>query len=100
MMYGREKSDPAMGKPKNKARSGPQRSRWSEGWGPRGTRTSKARTGHRAGSACHRRLSVYGEPPTGVSPSSPKVRAVCGNSACTDLSGGRSAMSLPYRTSL
>ena len=28
--------------------------------GPRGTRASKTRAGHRAGKACHRGLSVYG----------------------------------------
>src|SRR6516225_1274351 len=38
-----------------------QRSRWSEGRGPRGMRTSKARTGLRARLACHRRWSVYGK---------------------------------------
>src|SRR5262249_2218623 len=38
-----------------------QRSRWSEGRGPRGMRTGKARTGLRARLACHRRWSVYGK---------------------------------------
>ena len=37
------------------------RSWWSKGRGPRGTRTSKARTGPRVGSACHRRSSAYGK---------------------------------------
>src|SRR4029079_4151705 len=37
-----------------------QRCRWSEGRGPRGIRTSKARTGLRTRLACHRRWSVYG----------------------------------------
>lgn len=61
MMHDREKSDSAIvaGKPTNKAVR-PRRSRWSEGRGPRGTRTSKARTGHRTGSPCHRRWSAYG----------------------------------------
>ena len=71
MMHGHEKSDlviVAM-KPANKAKESPlrrrlrgrsQRSRWSEGRGPRGIRTSKARTGLRARLACHRRWSVYG----------------------------------------
>jgi hypothetical protein len=72
-------------------RSQPQRSRWSEGRGPRGTRTSKARTGHRAGSACHKRWSAYGK----VRRHTPKAGAVCGNSACTDLGGGRSVMTVP-----
>src|SRR5215813_11794724 len=70
MMHGREKSDLAIVamKPANKAnepaaehlQGQTQRSRWSEGRGPRGMRTSKARTGLRARLACHRRWSVYG----------------------------------------
>ena len=66
-------------------------SRWSEGRGPRGTRTSKARTGRRARSACHKRWSAYGR----FRRHTPKAGAVCGNSARTDLSGGRSAMTVP-----
>jgi hypothetical protein len=60
-MHEREKSDPAIRakKPTNTRRrrhpSPMLRSRWSKGRGPRGTRASKARTGHRVGSACHRR---------------------------------------------
>ena len=54
MMHGREKSDPAIVavKPANKAQQSTvasiavERSRWSEGRGPRGMRASKARTGH------------------------------------------------------
>ena len=70
MMHGHEKSDLVIVavKPTNKARKPlrrrlrgrSQRSRWSEGRGPRGIRTSKARTGLRTGYACHRRWSVYG----------------------------------------
>ena len=51
-MHDQEKSDSAIVavKPPNKA--GPRRRRrWSQGQGPRGTRTSKARTGPRAGRA-------------------------------------------------
>src|SRR4029077_20469732 len=66
MMHGHEKSDSVVvaAKPANKAaprcgavRGGgkPQRSRWSEGRGPRGMRTGKARTGLSARLACHRR---------------------------------------------
>ena len=33
----------------------------AKGGGPRGTRASKARAGHRAGEACHRRWSAYGK---------------------------------------
>jgi hypothetical protein len=42
--------------------SDPLRSRWSQGRGPRGTRASKARAGHRTGKACHRRWNAYGGP--------------------------------------
>jgi hypothetical protein len=96
MMHGREKSDSAIvaEKPTNKAVR-PQRSRWSQGQGPRGTRTSKAWTGHRTGIPCHRRWSAYGESQKAVRRHAPKVGAVCGNSARTDLSGGRSAMTVP-----
>ena len=65
MMHDREKSDSAIvaGKPANKARvHDRRRSRWSQGRGPRGTRASKARAGHRAGKACHRRWTAYGKP--------------------------------------
>ena len=51
MMHGTEKSDSVIvaRKPANKTEQsvGP-RSRWSEGRGPRGMRTSKARAGRRA----------------------------------------------------
>ena len=60
MMHGHEKSDSVIVavKPANKAArllrsnprwSQPQRSRWSQGRGPRGMRTSKARAGRRTG---------------------------------------------------
>ena len=60
MMNGHEKSDPAIVavKPTNKAAhpaaeqsaaDQPQRSRWSQGRGPREMRASKACAGHRAG---------------------------------------------------
>ena len=56
MMHDREKSYSAIvaAKPTNKA-ARTLRSRWSQGRRPRGTRASKARTGHRTGKACHRR---------------------------------------------
>src|SRR5215216_4507264 len=106
MMHGHEKSDlviVAM-KPANKAEGSPlrrrlrgrtQRSRWSEGRGPRGMRTSKARTGLRARQACQRRWSVYGK--TGRH--TPEAGAVCGKAARTDLGGGRAMKrtSLPLR---
>ena len=48
-----------------KARSRSRRSRESQGQGLRGTRASKARTGHRDGSACHKRWNAYGKPRKG-----------------------------------
>src|SRR5690349_13926861 len=70
-MHEREKLDPAIGagKPTNKAEASAHAEHGvsdaaelvSKGRGPRGTRTSKARTGHRVGSACHRRSSAYGK---------------------------------------
>jgi len=52
MMYGRGKSDSAVG-------DWP-RSWWSKGQGPKGMWTSKPRAGHRIGKACHRRWDAYG----------------------------------------
>src|SRR6516165_2499222 len=62
-----------------------RRCRWSEGRGPRGIRTSKARTGPRARLACQRRWSVYGD----LCRYPPEAGAVCGKAARTDLGGGR-----------
>src|ERR1700730_8460258 len=64
MMHGREKSDSAIvaGKPTNKAvptAAEPVEPR------ARGRRASKARTGHRDGSACHKRWNAYGKPRKG-----------------------------------
>src|SRR5262249_34071405 len=69
--------------------------RWSEGRGPRGIRTSKARTGLRARVACQRRWSVYGD----LCRYPPEAGAVCGKAARTDLGGGRAMKrtSLPLR---
>jgi len=73
MMNGPEKSDPAIVamKPTNQSGTasggaicgGAERggAGGSEGRGPRGMRTSKARAGHRAGRACHRRWNAYGK---------------------------------------
>jgi hypothetical protein len=62
MMHGREKSDSAIvaEKPTNKVVPA-LRSRRSQGRGPRGMRASKARFGHSAENACHRRWSAYGK---------------------------------------
>jgi hypothetical protein len=105
MMHGPEKSDLVIVavKPANKVafplrssprRNPPLRSRWSKGRGPRGMRLGKARTGLSAGLACHRRWTACGKP----LPFGPEVGAVCGKAACTDLCGGRSAMSVPTAT--
>jgi hypothetical protein len=96
MMHGHEKSDlviVAM-KPANKAKKAPP-AEASAGAvaavsverraGPRGMRTSKARTGLRARLACQRRWSVYGN----LCRHTPEAGAVCGKAARTDLGGGR-----------
>src|SRR6516225_11760855 len=73
-----------------------RRCRWSEGRGPRGIRTSKARTGPRARLACQRRWSVYGD----LCRYPPEAGAVCGKAARTDLGGGRAmkrtSLPLPF----
>src|SRR5215469_13577269 len=72
-----------------------QRRRWSEGRGPRRTRTDAARAGHRAGQACHRRRSANGRPRG--QPSTSEVGAVCGKAARTVLWGGALSNGRPYR---
>src|SRR4029434_3017481 len=67
-------------------RTSPQRSRWSEGRGPRGMRTGKACTGLSARLACHRRRNACGAT---YLPFGPEVGAVCGKGARTVLCGGR-----------
>ena len=57
----------------------------------KGNADQQARTGLRAGQACHRRWTACGK----HLPFGPEVRAVCGKAACTDLSGGRSVMTVP-----
>ena len=59
MMNELEKSDPSIvaAKPTNK--SGRSDAESVEGRGPRGTRPSRTHTGHRAGRARYRGLSVY-----------------------------------------
>src|SRR5262249_10109700 len=61
-LYSNEAGEQSEGSPlRRRLRGRAQRSRWSEGRGPRRMRTSKARTGLRARLACHRRWSVYGK---------------------------------------
>src|SRR5262249_38994517 len=96
MMHGHEKPDLVIValKPaeqsegsllRRRLRGRSQRCRWSEGRGPRGIRTSKARTGLRTRLACHRRWSIYGNLRRHI----PEAGAVCGKAARTDLGGGR-----------
>jgi len=75
-----------------------QRCRWSEGRGPKGIRTSKARTGLRARVACQRRWSVYGD----LCRYPPEAGAVCGKAARTGLGGGRAMKrtSLPLHANI
>jgi hypothetical protein len=65
MMHGPEKSDSVIvaAKPTNKAEQSAAEL-VGQGQGPRGMRASKARSGHRAGSACHRRWNAYGKLPS------------------------------------
>ncbi len=58
-MYGEEKSDSLIVAAKQ-ANNPKERSQWSEGAGPRGTRNSHTCAGHRAGKACHRAVTRAG----------------------------------------
>ena len=81
MMYGMKKSDEAIVpvKAANKGAPTPAESP-EEGPQPRGICETKARTGRRAGTACHRRLSGYGKLRRhAVCRQPPKVGAVCVN---------------------
>src|SRR3979409_460585 len=74
------------------------RSRGSEGGGPGGARTSKARAGHRTRKACHRRWAACGKPQRyAAGRQIPPVRAGCLNWARPDLCGGRPVMAVPTR---
>ena|SRR5215475_8648400 len=97
MMYGREKSDSAIvaGKPTNKAvstaaepverRAGAEGNAIQQSTGRAQNRTNRV-TGVGAHTVSrHQRFTV----------THPRREAVCGNSARTDLSGGRSAMAVP-----
>ena len=97
MMHGHEKSDLVIVavKPTNKAKrklpaevfsqvGGRSGVCGSEGRGPRGIRTSKARTGLITRLLCHRRWSVYGN----LCRHTPEAGAVCGKAARTDFWAG------------
>ena len=64
MMYGREKSDPAIVamKPTNKA-GRPAAELVERSAGAKGMWISKARAGHRTGKVCHKRWTAYGKSP-------------------------------------
>ena len=94
MMHGREKSDSVVVAVKSPNKTGePERRRWSEGRGPRRTRASNARAGHRAGKACHR----PGARTDGrkVLPSLSEVGAGCGKAARPVLGGGTRVTRFP-----
>src|SRR5262249_47509201 len=97
MMHSREKSDSAIvaGKPTNKAvptaAEPVERRAGAEG---NASQQSTGRAQNRT-KPCPRRWSEYGEPRSAPRRHSPKAGAVCGNSARTDLSGGRSVMAVP-----
>ena len=63
MMHGMKKSDEAVLplKAANKGAQTPAESPEAEGPQPRGIRETKARSEHRVGTACPRRLSGYGK---------------------------------------
>src|SRR6516225_1861536 len=92
MMHGREKSDSAIvaGKPTNKAvptaAEPVERRARAKG---NASQQSTLRT------QCRKRVSQALERIRQARRHAPKVGAVCGNSACTDLGGGRLAMTVP-----
>jgi hypothetical protein len=92
MMYGREKSDSAIvaGKPTNKVVSAT-----AEPVEPRAGAEGNANQQSTLRTLCRKCVSQALGRIRQVRRHSPKVGAVCGNSARTDLCGGRSAMTVP-----
>src|ERR1700738_5006768 len=92
MMRGREKSDPAIVavKPTNKAVLTA-----AEPVEPRAGAKGNANQQSTLRTQCRKCVSQALERIRQVRRHSPKVGAVCGNSARTDLGGGRSAMTVP-----
>ena len=92
MMHGREKSDSAIvaGKPANKAVSAA-----AEPVERRAGTKGNAHQQSTLRTQCRKRVSQALERIRQARRHAPKVGAVCGNSACTDLGGGRSAMAVP-----
>jgi hypothetical protein len=96
MMHGREKSDSAIvaEKPTNKVVSAT-----AEPVEPRAGVKGNASQQSTLRTQCRKCVSQALERIRQVRRHLPKVGAVCGNSARTDLGGGRSVMTRPYRTS-
>src|ERR1700680_2830785 len=92
MMHGREKSDSAIvaEKPTNKVVSAT-----AEPVEPRAGAKGNASQQSTLRTQCRKCVSQALEHIRQVRRHSPKVGAVCGNSARTDLGGGRSAMTVP-----
>src|SRR6202043_1078144 len=92
MMHGREKSDSAIvaEKPTNKVVSAT-----AEPVEPRAGAKGNASQKSTLRTQCRKCVSQALERIRQVRRHSPKVGAVCGNSARTDLGGGRSAMTVP-----
>ena len=92
MMHGREKSDSAIvaEKPTNKVVSAT-----AEPVEPRAGAKGNASQQSTLRTQCRKCVSQALERIRQVCRHSPKVGAVCGNSARTDLCGGRSAMTVP-----
>src|ERR1700730_8678457 len=93
MMYGHEKSDPAIvaGKPTNKAERSAAELVERRG----GDRGEHGLAKHALDSAPGSRVTGAGPRAATALPFGPEVGAVCGKAARTVLCGGRSAMSVP-----
>ena len=92
MMNGRKKSDPVIvaGKPTNKAAKVA-----AEPVEPRTGAKGNASQQSTLRTQCRKRVSQALERIRQVRRHTPKVGAVCGNSACTDLCGGRLVTAVP-----
>src|SRR3954469_6359020 len=94
-MYALEESDRCVVPMKQLNKEGNLRRRlWREGGDPRTTLHYLARARLRAGNLCHRGRAECADSSTPLS----KGRAVCGNSARTDLCGGRFVRIVPTPT--
>src|SRR5262249_17517523 len=80
-------------------RSDPSRSRWSQGLGPRGMRTSSTRAGRRAGKPCHRCWRAYVKPQSDL-PSLTRGRSRMRESRTYGSVRGRGGIAVPTATDL